>query len=226
MVKKSFALFLGFTLVVFLAACAANSQSGSAQSTGQPSQNTGSLDPSKMTTEEKLAIGTLKLEGTNQAVTAAEAKQLLPLWKAVKSLTSSSTASQAEIQALYKQIPETMTADQVKAINNMSFTSTDLQTVMKDLGIQPGPVMSGTPGAGISQSAQATRAAQSQNSGGPGGMPGGMPPGDMGGALPGQSQGSAQQTPVAGQSSNRPAGGMDTLLVNAVIQLLQTRASS
>ena len=52
----------------------------------------------------KLALGTLKLEGTSQAVTAAQASELLTLWQGYKSLDNSDTSSQVELDALVKQI--------------------------------------------------------------------------------------------------------------------------
>lgn len=48
----------------------------------------------------KLALGTLKLEGTSQAVTAAQAAELLTLWEGYKSLSNSNTSSQVELDAL------------------------------------------------------------------------------------------------------------------------------
>jgi len=57
-----------------------------------------------------LVIGTLQLEGTQQAVTDEQAGELLPMWQVYQSLTNSSTAAQAEIDGLVEQIRETMTS--------------------------------------------------------------------------------------------------------------------
>src|SRR4030042_4717057 len=51
----------------------------------------------------KLALGTLKLEGTSIAVTRDEASELLPLWQAYQSLSNSDTGSQLGVDALVNQ---------------------------------------------------------------------------------------------------------------------------
>ena len=53
----------------------------------------------------QLALGTLKLEGTPNAVTTAQAGKLLPLWQ---SLQSGSVQNGTEMGAVYKQIEGTM----------------------------------------------------------------------------------------------------------------------
>ena len=53
---------------------------------------------------KRQALGTLKLEGTDQVVTASQAGQLLTLWQAYQSLSNSDTSSQVELEALVKQI--------------------------------------------------------------------------------------------------------------------------
>ena len=99
------------------------------------------FNPSQMSLEEKLAIGTLKLEGTDLAVTAKEANDLLPLWKAVKSLSASDTTAPAEIQALYKQIEGVITSEQTQAIQKMTWTQDDMQALMNSIRgpVRPGP---------------------------------------------------------------------------------------
>ena len=49
---------------------------------------------------ESLLIGTLKLQGTSNAITATQAAALVPLWQAYAQLTSSNTAAQAETDAV------------------------------------------------------------------------------------------------------------------------------
>jgi len=67
-------------------------------------------------TASKYAFGILELEGSSNAVTASQTKQLLILWEGCRSLINSDTASQVELDALVKQIGSTLTAEQVKAI--------------------------------------------------------------------------------------------------------------
>ena len=62
-------------------------------------------------------IGILKLEGTDQAVDAAEeAKELLPLFQALKTLSTNNNTAVDEITALNKQIKTSLTSDQLSAI--------------------------------------------------------------------------------------------------------------
>src|SRR4030042_3763377 len=58
---------------------------------------------SSISTATKLALGTLKLEGTTIAVARDEASELLPLWQAYLSLSNSDTGSQLGVDALVNQ---------------------------------------------------------------------------------------------------------------------------
>jgi hypothetical protein len=223
MTKKIIVLLMIFVLGLALPACSgadAQTAAGDNSSEQAPGQRL----------EDTLAFGTLMLEGSPQAVTAEQARILLPLWKAVKSLSASDTASQEEIRALYRQIEESLTAEQVQALQAVNLSPEDLQALMTQYNIQAG---AGVPA--VSDDQRATRIAQraaageqaggglppgAGGRGGPeGGMPfeGGLPAGEM----PGQAN--AQTTPGA-----RPAGGfargMNTLWLDALIQLLTERA--
>lgn len=70
----------------------------------------------------KLALGTLQLEKTEFSVDSEQASDLLPLWQVLRSLIESDTAAQEEINAIIEQIQETMTAEQLSAIDNMELT--------------------------------------------------------------------------------------------------------
>lgn len=213
MFKKVFArYFVLFALIPSIAACTFRFP-WSAQTAQSADTNPSGL-------ETKLAIGTLMLEDTDLAVTAEQAKQLLPLWKAVRSLSSSDTASQAEIQALYDQIQETMSAEQIQAIQAMEITPQNTQALMQKLGIEGG-FMAG--GSNLSESDIATRTAGRQSSGGmpmggPEMMGGGPPPDMMGGG-----QSTTQLTPVAGQQRMNRG---NLMFVAPLIRLLEERAKS
>jgi hypothetical protein len=192
--------------------------------------------------EQKLAPGTLKLEGTDRAVTAAQAKTLLPLWKAVKTLSSSNNASAEEITALYQQIQDAMTAEQLQAIKNLSLTQAEMQALMQQYGIQmpqmPAGNLNGTPAARSSGSSGNSSGAQAGDPGAGGfppggdfaGGPGGAPP-DGGGFLGGGALPNAQTTPAAGIPQARPAnrgfgGGMNNLFIDPLIKILEQRAGA
>ncbi len=229
MTKKFLFFLIVVSLIFTLAACSAQQSSGSqsqGQSTTQQQNQAGS--PPAQSVEDKLGVGTLKLEGTDKAVTAAQAKTLLPLWKAVKSLSTSSSTSTAELTALYQQIEEGMTADQVQAIKNLNLSPTDLQALMTQYGIQAPqgiPAAQRTPSA---QNGSASSGSVQQNGGLPPdlGAGGGMPPdGGVGGVTGGQpaAQSTPQGTPRAGQTGGM-RGGMNYMLADAVIKLLEQRA--
>jgi hypothetical protein len=71
----------------------------------------------------QLELGTMQLEGSPNAVTADEAKQLLPLYEALKGNTLQNAA---EIRAVYKQIEGSMTPGQMQAIAGMKLTRDNL----------------------------------------------------------------------------------------------------
>jgi len=128
--KKSLLLLNIFLILsVVLAGCSKSAdQATSSDSTGSSQAGT-SLSQVNM-----LLVGTLKLEDTDQAVSADEAGQLLTLWQAYRSLSNRQTSAEAEVEALLKQIESTMTADQVQAIKAMNLTSTDMMSILQSMG--------------------------------------------------------------------------------------------
>ncbi|MCX6045982.1 MAG: hypothetical protein NT075_12805 [Chloroflexi bacterium] len=103
------------------------------------------------------ALGTMKLEGTNNAVTADQAAKLLPLWQATE---SDAIQNPTEINAVYKQIESTMTPAQMQAIAAMKLTRTELQSWAQSQGIQMPTFGQGQGGQqGLSADAIATRRA-------------------------------------------------------------------
>jgi hypothetical protein len=145
----------------------------------------------------QLLLGTLKLVGTDQAITKEQAAALLPLWTNLQTLTqsmgpgqgnaqASNTDTQAKIDNLVKQIAVLMTPAQIKAISEMKITQESAMTAMQELGITMGGPQSqqGTPPAG-----------------GPGGNSGQQPANEL----------------------TRPDGGMlvPPPLIDALIQALQ-----
>src|SRR5574341_1159313 len=110
---------------------------GSAPATAN-SFRSGTGSARSLTPEARLALGTLKLEGTPQAVDSALAAKLLPLWQLLAQLNGSSSTAPQEVTAVLDQIRATMTAEQVKTINNMQLTSADIFTVLQGQGNQSG----------------------------------------------------------------------------------------
>jgi len=153
----------------------------------------------------QLVLGTFGLEGTDQAVNAEQAAELVVLWKAYRSLSASDNVAAAELQAVMRQIKAGMTEAQLSAIVAMQLTQTDLVTFVQEKGLQATTSVSA--GTGSTQAVPA---------GPEGGMAGGGPPMDMGGAM----------VPVsaAAQSVGSAGGGqVSTALYDAVITLLSAR---
>ncbi len=118
-----------------------------------------------------LLLGTVRLEeGTGGNLTKDQATKLIPLWQASKSLMTSGTASQAELDAVTNQILGVLSSDQIKAINAMHLTQTDMQAFNQTLGVTtPNNAPSGgSPGQGqtLSPAERATRQAQMGGTGG------------------------------------------------------------
>jgi hypothetical protein len=174
----------------------------------------------------QLALGTLKLEETDLAITPEQADEVLPLWKAAKSLSNADNVTAKELEGLFKQIQDTMTPEQVKAIQSMDLSGQNMAQLAQDLGIE---LPFGGP-ANLSSEQQATMEASRQSGqgaggfpieGGPGGGPGGAPPGGEG-ALPGR--GLPRSSDSSDQAGSQKApGGFETTLYQAVIGLLEKK---
>ena len=206
---------------------------GAASTASAGGQSAGTLSPIS-----QLVVGTLKLDGTDQAITKEQAADLLPLWQVYRELMSSDTAAPAEIDGLTTQIRETMTAGQMKAIDAMKLTQADIFAFMREQG--PG-VASGAPGqSNRSRTGQGNSGGSSGNfpgggapgGGFPAGGPGGFPEGGFGGGgfaggngAPPQGTGTRTPngTPVArSQNPNR----VPAPLIQALIQYLQKVSAS
>jgi hypothetical protein len=99
----------------------------------------------------QLALGTLKLEGTANAITAEQAKTLLPLWQAVVALSGTTTTAEAELTAVQDQIAEALQPAQLQAIGALQLTTTQLNAFYAEKGIgmpTPAPGVTKVPGSG------------------------------------------------------------------------------
>ncbi len=183
--------------------------SGTQQAQGEPQEM-------ELPIESKVGIGILKLEETDLAVDLEKAEELLPLFKALKVLSTDNNTAVDEISALNTQIKNTMTAEQLAAIENMEITMKDLRTMMGTYGL------TGTTGGTTANSSNTN--GQREFGGGPGGMPGG---GMMGGMMSGgQTNGSVQSTPNAAAAmttSRKTAGGYNLTFADPIIKLLQSK---
>jgi hypothetical protein len=146
--KSKIVIPIVLTIMLLLTACGSTTSNNNNFSGQGNRQDNGTATAQTLPLPEKLAIGTLKLEGTANAVNAKEASDLLPLWQVYSSLITSDTAAQEEKDALAQQIQETMSSDQVKAIDSLNLTQRDIFTSMQELGITTGSAQvnaNGTP---------------------------------------------------------------------------------
>ena len=165
---KIIGLTVLMVLVFILSACGSSLSSNATQvaaatqaNAGVQSTTAGSLTTSydnAVSIEFQLIVGTFKLEGTDQAVTAEQAKVLLPLWQQVQALSpsmgpgaasqgqpaatftvqASGSDSQAQIDALVSQIEAVMTIDQLQAIASMKITQDSAMTILQNQGVSMG----------------------------------------------------------------------------------------
>ncbi|MEJ2599570.1 MAG: hypothetical protein P8Z00_14630 [Anaerolineales bacterium] len=235
--KKVFVMFTGLLLLVLLlSACAA---AGAAPTNTAEVSGLNADYPNALPVEMQLAIGTLKLQDTSDAIDAQTAGQLLPLWEAVRTMTADSSSSPQEVRALYKQIGETMTPAQIQAIAAMQLTQQDIPQVAQQLGLDLGAGRSFNQGARPSGGMPDANAQGQRNfSGGGRGFPGGgggfggdggFPGGGGGGFSGGGGFDRAQQTPnpslrETAQARFANGGGFNRLSsvwMDAIIQYLQ-----
>lgn len=249
MKKTLLFLFLLFSLLA-LSACggpavsetigqtASSTASSGLPAAGSAASGTGSPN-GQFEGDSRLAIGTILLDGTENEITQEQAAELLLLWQAVQSLSSSDTAAVQEIQGLYDQIDETLTDAQRQAIAEMDMSRESMNETFQALGIDLGA------GAGrfgdLTEEQRATMEAARASGqmpeggfgGGPGfgggggqGMAGGGPPGGVpgGGFQGGEINPEMQATLEARRDSGQTGMRVPPFLIQAVIQYLEGQA--
>jgi hypothetical protein len=227
--KMSQRLIVGILLVLIAALTACGSSEADTPAEESELAPTGFEDFANRALPEtsQLQIGTLMLEETPNAVTPAQAQELLPLWQMLRALQQSDTTSQVEIEATVDQIQAIMTPEQTAAIKEMNLTMADMRDLMQELGI-------------IDEDEFARQREQGDDEeslggmGPPSGMPGEGGVWPPGGEMPGQGgmgpQGNMpnlspeeQATRQAERMNSGFFGG--TALLDALIELLEARAA-
>jgi hypothetical protein len=236
--KKVLSVFAFLVILLSLAACSTTQAADPAAQT--------TADPQQTASDVKLLMGAFLLEDTDQAITPDQASELILLWKGVKALAASDSATQAELDALYAQIEETMTAEQMTAINAMTIDQDTMRELMQQYGTNNGEgdaagtdfgFMMGEMPEGM-EGLEPPEGFERPSDGGGGAMPGGggtRPGGDMGGGGMGggfttganlnESQRATLQAQQSNQTGTRRSAGMTLMLIDPLIQLLQERAA-
>jgi len=217
--RKGFTWIVAALLAIALVACKKATATTAASGAGPSGSLTGT---------DKLVLGTLKLEGTENAVTPAQAKELLPLWQM---LQGGSPQGDQETQAVVKQIEGKMTPAQMAAIEAMALTWPDIQTWMQAQGIEmptPGAGQGGPGGPqNMSEEERAKMPTPPAGQGGPGG-PQNLSEEERAtrmaqmGSQPPQGGGPGGESPGGGR-----AGGMgpSNFLIGPLVELLTQRAA-
>jgi hypothetical protein len=201
--------------VMLLSGCAG--LTGQAGNTAQASVLT-----SNLTLTTKTGPGILELEGQTLAIDADQAITLLPLWQALQTLSSDSNTTVEEIASLNDQIKETLTAEQLAAIDGMSWNEDDLSALVQEYA-------AGIDQAGSSDSSAAAPVPSSDGAPIGAGMTGGAPMegggGDMMaiGVTGAAASATTSHSVITAQQDRESAGGLNLIFAPAVIQLLQSK---
>ncbi len=138
-------------VILALAGCKKAESTPAAGVTNETPSTEGTPGMDKM---ETLILGTLKLEGSPDALTPEQARSLLPLWQLIQ---GGSLKSDAETQAVLKQIEGKMTAAQLSAIESQPLNANDMRAWMEEQGMTwpqdgtPGGAPGGQNGPGMFQ---------------------------------------------------------------------------
>ena len=217
--KKIILTLTLLTLALILIACGGSASEAESASTTQLS----SAGEDDLSVEMQLALGTVKLDEGENAIDAAQAAELLPLWKALLSFSGSEITAPEEIEAVISQIEATMTTPQIEAIAAMQLSRDDFASVYEMLGLE---IAVG--GGDITPEMQATmQAARESGEGPPEGFGGGQ---GMGGGPGGGGGGetaldpAARETAIAERGGTRGAGvSINITLLDAIIEFLEAK---
>lgn len=206
---EKFLFSISIILTLGLAAC-------SSTSIETPESGT----DSELSVETQLALGTLKLAGTEQDLSIGQAEELILYWQVFQELSQSDTSAQAEVNGLLAQIQETMTDEQMQTIAAMDLTQQDVFTAMQGRAVVSNDA---------SDSTVSDPSGGSIPAGGPppdGGAPpdGGVILADMGGAAPASGVDQAQAAEAGSGFSGTI--GVPAALLQELIQSLQQKIAA
>jgi hypothetical protein len=234
---KKQSLYIGILVAILALVSTACASSTAAGTSPTVSAESATNNPGEISVEPifQLAIGTMLLEDSQLAVGSEQAAQLLPLWQVYNNLTNSDTTAQAEIDAIEKQIKDSMLPEQMAAIQEMGINNESMRQLFESLGLEPGfggrMGSQGTPESetgelpfqgGEGGSIPGGGMMRGEGGGGPG--LGGMAPEGMPG-IQGQADPSLQATRQA-QMGTRQNMGLNPMLLNALVELLQGKVQT
>jgi hypothetical protein len=219
-------VIIGLLMVFILAACGSDGaqesvSQGSEETTDREVVGTPSLERGALGLQDnvQLMVGNFLLEGTEDEVTAEQASELVVLWKAFRTLSSSDNVAVDELEALVNQIQDTMTFSQLERIEEMEIAQADMFSIAQELGIAPEDISGfgrgegggeGFPGGGFPEG------------GFPGGGqgPGGQGPGGFGGDIDPEAIATARSERGGGPGLG---GRFNNFLLDPLIELLESK---
>jgi len=179
--------------------------------------------PDALPIQTQLTMGILKLEESDLAVDSEQAAELLTLWQAIRSLSSSDITAEGEIEAIVSQILETMSPEQLEAIAAMELTQEGILELTQELGIARGGDWTG----------EGDPRSSAPDGMVPGSGPGGGLGGGMGGGRFSEGEGNLDLDPEqiatlqAERAEKRSSGDQFSMfLINPLIQMLEVRSQS
>ncbi len=227
--RKSILFILALAVMGAMVGCG----TGNGDTTGNEQVSAGTSQASRLrddyedalSVQVQLAAGILLLEETDLAVDEAMAAELLPLWRAAQTLMNSDTAAALEIEAVYNQIQDTMTPDQIAAIAEMELTEASLTSLMEEgaLDFSRGGFAGGR-GADLGEGFTPPEGGFGPGGGFPGGdFPGGPGGEGPGGGLPEGMNPEIMATRQVQSSEGGAENFMDRMLITAVIRALEMK---
>ena len=132
--KKIFMVIVTLCIGVSMAGCSESEKTEDTTASGVSIETVLATE----TTGFELVLGSIKLEETDLAIDVDQTQELIPLWQAYAALSQSDITAQAELDAVLKQIMNTMTAEQMELINSWELSAQDMQSLMNEYGIEIG----------------------------------------------------------------------------------------
>ena len=213
--KRVFAVSLALVLVLALGACSGAGATGSGTDVGVV-LNEDYEDALPVLAQ--LLVGTIKLDEAGLAVEADVASQLIPLWEMARTLSSSDTAAEAEVEAITGQIQRALRPEQLQSISEMELTRDELWAIMGEQGIEQA-------GRGQNMSADERATALAERGVDPNIMAGtGGPGGGQGRGGLGENLNPEEMARLAEKSGGQVGVGIPAQLFDAVIELLESKA--
>jgi hypothetical protein len=179
----------------------------------------------------QLALGTLRLEETENGVTAEQAALLLPLWQALRSGT---LQTEGETDAVLKQIQGAMTPGQIASIQAMQLTADSVGSWAESQGLGfregQGPAAGGGQTLNLEDLPPEMQERLKEQFGGQLPSPEQLEElrGQFGNMSDEERQARRGTAEASGQTSGRPGSGMGqwAMLLNPLIELLAERAAA